>query len=96
MKNFTPKAALTANAAVTAVTGDVTITASDATAALLTNIGTQDVFWKYGTGAASLTTSTPILANTQYVIWLPPGETKIAAIASGAGSTLYVTPGLGG
>lgn len=61
----------------------------------LTNVGNQVVFWKANTGTASATADTPLLPNSSEVFSVPPATTIIAAIAAGAGSTLYVTPGVG-
>lgn len=93
--NFQPTQQGTANAAVTGTTGDITFIPGSCNAIMLTNVGTQTVFWKYKTGGAVASVDTPVLANTQTVFYLPSGVNIIAAIASGAGSTLYVTPGFG-
>jgi len=64
---------------------------------LLTNVGTAVVFVAFGDSAvtASLTTSKPLLPNSDQSFSLPASATHIAAIAAGAGSTLYATPGEG-
>ena len=90
-------AASTVAQAVTAVSAQVTITApqNDRNQLILTNIGTQTVFLAYGNVTASITTSMPILANTQITISYPAGTTQLSIIAAAAGSTLYVTSGDG-
>lgn len=93
--NFKPLPQGTVSVAVTAVSADATITAVGAGAVRLTNIGSQIVFWKFNTGGASVSVDTPLLPNSSEVFAMPPSTTKIAAIAAGAGSTLYVTPGTG-
>jgi hypothetical protein len=92
--NFKAVAQGTVSGAVTGVAADLTI-AAGASSVMLTNVGTQTVFFKFNTGGASATTDTPLLPNTQSVFSMPPGTTKISAIAAGAGSTLYATPGTG-
>lgn len=92
--NFRPIPQGTVNGAITGTTSDLTIVAG-ASAVMLTNIGNQTVFFKFNTGGASASTDTPLLPNTQSIFSMPPGTTKIAAIAAGAGSTLYATPGTG-
>ncbi|CAB4155560.1 hypothetical protein UFOVP671_14 [uncultured Caudovirales phage] len=67
----------------------------DGSCLLLTNSGTQVVFVSYGSVTASITTSLPILANTQLMISLPPGITQISCIAATVGSTLYASVGDG-
>lgn len=92
---FKPIAQGTVSGAVLGTTSDITIAAVGAEVALLTNVGNQTVFWKFNTGGASATADCPIAAGTRMVVSLPHSTTKIAVIAAGAGSTLYVTPGNG-
>lgn len=92
--NFKPIPQGTVNAAVTGVAADLTIVPG-ASAVMLTNVGTQVVFFKFNTGDASASADTPLLPNTQNIFSMPPGTTKINAIAVGAGSTLYASPGTG-
>lgn len=93
--NFRPVAQGTVNVAVTGTAADLTITAVGASAVLLTNVGTQIVFFKFNTGGALASVDTPLLPNTQSIFSMPPGTTKISAIAAAVGSTLYATPGTG-
>lgn len=92
--NFKPIPQGTANVAVTGTAADLTIVAG-ASAVMLTNIGNQVIFFKFNTGGASASTDTPLLPNSQSIFSMPPGTTKISAIAAAAGSTLYATPGTG-
>ena len=94
---FKPTNQATVNGVVTASSTDIAITQSGANCAKLLNVGTQTVFWKYDAtvaGAATVATSTPIAAGESYFIWLNPTVSALAVIAAGAGSTLYVTPGV--
>ena len=95
--NFMPHPAKTVNGAVTAGSTDIVITEQPigTNAMRLTNSGSQIVFWKYGAGAASLTTSTPLLPNTSEIFECPYTIGTLAVIATAIGSTLYVTPGIG-
>jgi hypothetical protein len=93
--NFKPLSQGTVSGAVTGSAADITITSIGANAIRLTNVGTQVVFWKFNTGGASVNTDTPLLPNSTEVFAMPPSTTKISAIAAGAGSTLYITPGVG-
>jgi hypothetical protein len=66
---------------------------------LLTNVGTAVIFVRIqptsDTTAASAT-DVPILPNTKLVLTRGTGEAfTLRATAAGAGSTLYVTPGIG-
>ena len=96
-RNFTPHPAKTVNGVVTASTTDIALTEQPigTNAMRLTNSGSQVVFWKYGSGGASLTTSTPMLPNTTEIFECPYTTGTIAVIASATGSTLFVTPGIG-
>ena len=95
--NFTPHPGKTVNGAVTAGSTDIALTEQPigTTAMRLTNSGSQTIFWKYGSGGASLTTSTPMLPNTVEIFDLPFTTGTLAVIAPAVGSTLYVTPGIG-
>lgn len=96
MINFLPNPQLTVNGAVTASSAAITVAlTAGSNAVRLTNVGTQTVFWRFGTGTASVSTDTPMLANTVEVFEIPPQITSITAIAAAAGSTLYITPGIG-
>lgn len=66
---------------------------SDGASVRLVNSGTQVVFLNF-TGAASSSTSMPMLPNTVETFSLPPTAT-ISAIAAATGSTLYATVGEG-
>jgi len=59
--------------------------------------GTQTIFWKYVTpgspGAATVAASVPMLPGTVETFFLPNDATALAFIASGTGSTVYVTVG---
>ena len=92
--NFRPEAQGTVSIAVTGTSQDLAITAKSSDI-MLTNIGTQTVFFKYDAGGASVSVDTPIIPNTQSVFLMPQNTTAIAVIAAAAGSTLYVTPGSG-
>lgn len=63
----------------------------------LANIGTQTVFVAFGdsTVAATVADGFPMIANSVECFSIPAGATHVAAIASGAGSTLYATVGEG-
>ena len=92
--NFKARPQATVSGVVTGVSGDITM-AAGADTVRLTNIGNQVIFWKVGTGGASVTADTPLLPNSSELFSIPPATTVIAAIAAGAGSSLYVTPGSG-
>lgn len=92
--NFKPVPQGTVSGAVTGVAADITFVAG-ANSVRLVNVGNQVIFWKFNTGGASVTTDTPLLPNSAEVFAVPPSVSKISAIAAGAGSTLYVTPGVG-
>lgn len=62
------------------------------------NIGTAVIFFELTetpTPTATVATSAPLLPNTVEVFTIANDEVGIAYIGSGAGSTLYVTPGEG-
>lgn len=54
--------------------------------------GSVTIFWKYGTGA-TVAASTPMLPNTVETFFLPNDVTQISFIASGTGTTVYITIG---
>ena len=87
----------TTNIAVTASSQQLTLPAngSDGGSLILTNIGTQTVFWCYGSATASVSTSMPLLAGTSQTVSLPGGVSQISVIAGSSGSTLYATVGDG-
>ena len=94
LDNFRPVPQGTVSGAVLASITNITIT-KPSPAYLLTNVGTVTIFWKSGTGGASITADTPLAAGQSMVVSLPFSETVISVIAAGTGSTLYVTPGTG-
>ena len=95
--NFMPHPLKTVNGVVGAASTDITLgeQAVGTNAIRLTNSGTQLVFWKFGTGGASVTTCTPMLPNTTEIYDCPYTATILAVIAPATGSTLFVTPGIG-
>ena len=94
MGNFRPESQGTVSIAVTGTSQDLAINLKS-NDIMLTNIGTQAVFFKYDGGGASVSADTPILPNTQTLFSMPYNTTAIAVIAADAGSILYVTPGSG-
>lgn len=66
------------------------------TTALFSNIGTQWVYWCYGT-QAGLTTANgvPLGPNTQQTFTIPAVVSTISVIAAATGSSLSVTVGDG-
>jgi len=90
-------AATTLNIAVTAANQTFTIPApaSNGGTIRLANVGSQVVFWAYGTVTSAVATSTPLLPNTAEVFTLPGGVTRLSVIAAATGSTLYATIGEG-
>lgn len=87
----------------------LTITAAQSTAVftpqalspqvLLTNVGTAVVFVRIQPTADAVDASaadTPVLPNSKLVLTRATGESvTLRATAAGAGSVLYVTPGIG-
>jgi len=65
---------------------------------VLTNIGTNPIYYTVcapgSSCTATTTTSAAMLPNSQFVISGPPNMV-IAAISTATGNTLYVTPGEG-
>lgn len=95
-------ASTTTNAAVTGSSAQITLPSMPNASGTgnpvqfrFTNIGTQTIFWAWGTVTASVSTSTPMLSNTCEVFTAPDGITTISVIAATTGSTLYVTGGFG-
>lgn len=90
-------AATTLNIAVTASNQEFTLPVppADGCTVRLVNVGSQTVFWAYGSVTAAVAKSTPILPNTVEVFTLPGGVTAIGVIAAATGSTLYATVGEG-
>lgn len=98
---FTPYYGQTVSAASLAGAANVTVSPS-ARALLLTNVGSQLVFIrvKPSTAIADATAADmPLPAGTQRVILKSSqpsgslGETTVSIFGTGAGSTIYVTPG---
>ena len=89
--------ASTTNIAVTAVSQQLTLPPipNDGATVLLTNVGTQTVFFGYGVGTASITTSVPLLAGSSQTFDVSQGVSQIAVIAAATGSTLYASVGRG-
>lgn len=88
----------TVNLAVTGSTQQLTFPAGVGTRSIrVVNVGSQTIFINKGdsTVTASTSTSLPILANTVESFLIHPEDTTLAAIAAGAGSTLYITIGEG-
>lgn len=88
----------TVNTAVTGTSANVAITRSGIGTQTIrvANIGTVTIFIEMGTSSgitATTAASMPVLANTVETFLLPNNITHLAAIASGAGSTMYVTTG---
>ena len=91
----------TVNVAVTGTSQVIPLTAGT-TNVLLTNIGTQTVFTKFGNSAVTVTVNNgnPLLANSTQsfgkTIDASNNEaTHCAVIAVGVGSTVYVSTGRG-
>ena len=85
----------TVNIAVTAISQALALTAGIGNV-MITNIGAQTVFIKFGNSAITVTVSNgyPVLGNSTQAF--AKGEsTHCAAIAAAAGSTLYSTSGEG-
>ncbi len=79
----------------TAQNASITYDTKQLTSYLITNIGTQTVFFLFGTTATvTANNGIPILANTQSTFTGPPNAT-IQAIAAAVGSSLYVAAGEG-
>lgn len=103
---FLPQIGATQSIVVTGTSGSISLlnvagTGQTMPDLLLTNVGTQTVFvrvivYPYPTAAPTVEATTadmPIIANSQLIIRKGVLQGVLAAIASGAGSTLYVTPG---
>lgn len=89
---------VTVNTAVTGTSANVAVTRPGigTQTVRIVNVGTNTIFIEMGTSSgitATTTTSMPMLANTVETFLLPNNITHIAAISSGAGSTMYVTTG---
>ena len=91
----------TQNITVTATSAGISLGGNAAYAETLrfVNVGTQTVFVEFSsdgvTPTATLAASIPILPNTSLIV-TNPRTSNVAAIAGATGSTLYVTPGIGG
>jgi hypothetical protein len=96
---FSPMVQAQVSIAVTAASQDLTLTSTGALgegSVRLTNDGTDKIFWKYGSGGATVAGSVPMLPNTTEVFDLPASVTVIAVIgATGGLSTLRAVPGIG-
>lgn len=62
---------------------------------VLTNIGTQTVFFRHDGTTATVANGMPLIANSQVVLTLPYSTNALSAIAGAVGSTLYATVGAG-
>lgn len=95
------RVAPTQNITVTATSAGIALNAMAAYSETLrfVNVGTQTVFVEFSsdgvTPTATLAASIPILPNSELVV-TNPRTSNVAAIAAATGSTLYVTPGMGG
>lgn len=90
----------TVNTAVTGTSAYVTLPAPTigVRSVRIVCAGTANIFVKFGTSTsvtAVAANDMPMLANTAEVFLLPNDITHIAAIAAGAGSTMYCTVGEG-
>lgn len=87
----------TVNLAVTGTTGSIAVTRGGfgTQSIRVFNTGTQTVFIKIGDSSvtAVLTTSMPIFAGSVETFLIKADQTHVAAIAAGAGSTIYITTG---
>lgn len=61
---------------------------------VLTNVGTQTVFFRVG-ATATVSNAMPLLPNSQVVISVPSSGATASVIAATTGSTLYATVGYG-
>ena len=97
LRGFEPLSGVGVQLAVTAASQALTPTQvipAGGCEGLFTNIGTQTVYIVFDGGTASITTSAPILANTQVVFGIKSGAV-INAIAAASGSTLALNLGNG-
>lgn len=98
---FTPQYGATVNAASLAGVANVTVP-TGARALLLTNVGNQLVFVRVKPNGSALDASAldmPLPANTQRAILKDSligsnGESIVSIFGTGAGSVIYVTPGI--
>jgi hypothetical protein len=93
---FTPSGTTT-KVTVTATSSDETV-ATGSNQLLLTNLGTNKCFVRWGEGAqTAVVTDLPVLSGASLVISRHPDADTVAAICDATESaTLYVTPGRGG
>lgn len=96
VRTFRPLAA-TQSLAVTAASQPISLNFLLGTRAVrLSNVGTQTVFIKFGTGAAATTTDDmPLQAGNTELFTIGNDITTITVIAAATGSTLYSTIGEG-
>lgn len=95
--NMTAAGVTTASLAVTAASQTFTIplVPDDGAMVRIVNDGTQVIHWNYGSIAAAVGTSTPMIAASVEVFTVPPGTTQISVIAAATGSTIRATVGIG-
>lgn len=62
---------------------------------MLTNVGTQTVFYRTDGTTATTSNGMPVMANARVLISVPFGTTALSVISSTTGSTLYATVGVG-
>jgi hypothetical protein len=89
---------VTVNEAVTGSAETVSIAAAlgDRDGAVrIANIGTVTIFITLDGTTPTTSNGIPMIANTVECFSMPQGKTAVKHIASGAGSTIYVTPGRG-
>lgn len=68
---------------------------STLTQLVLTNVGTQTVFYRADGTAATTANGMPILANSSITVSVPASTTALSVISSTTGSVLYSTVGAG-
>lgn len=91
-------AATTSSIAVTTASQTLTLSpgvGSDGGSMRVANLGTQTIFVALGAVTSSMTTSLPMVANSVEIFSLPGGVNTLSVIAAAAGSTVYVTIGMG-
>jgi hypothetical protein len=87
----------TSNIAVTGTAQSLTLPAPSVSLrqVVLTNVGTQTVFYRDDGTTATAANGMPLLANSQVVVSIKNNTTALSVIAATTGSTLYVTVGAG-
>lgn len=68
---------------------------STLTQLVLTNVGTQTVFYRADGTTATTSNAMPIIANSHVTVSVPSYTTALSVISSTTGSTLYATVGAG-